>query len=80
MFREPLLSVAMKELRNRPNDFPNLRTVASLWAWDGDVGIWWGEDILELYNAEKTMEEHRALGRPLGYRESCILHNYPDSL
>jgi len=78
MFREPLLSVAMKELGNRPNDFPNLRTVASLRAPDGDVDIWWGDDILELYNAEKTLEEHRALGRAFGYREDRILRNYPD--
>ena len=56
----------------------NLRTVASLWASDGDVDIWWGEDIVELYNAEKTLEEHRALGRAFGYREDCILRNYPD--
>ena len=79
MFREPLLSVALQELRNRPNDFPNLRTVASLWASDGDVDIWWGDDILELYNAQKALDGHRALGRAFGYREDCILRNYPDS-
>jgi hypothetical protein len=78
MFNEPLLSVALKELTNRPNDFPNLRTVASQWASDGDVDIWWGDDISELWNAKKTLEVHRALGRAFGYREDCILRIYPD--
>lgn len=79
MFREPLLSVALKELGNRPKDFPNLRTVTSLWASKGDVDIWWGDDVLDLYNnADKTVEEHRALGRAFGYREDRILRNYPD--
>ena len=77
-FREPLLSVALKELANRPNDFPNLRTVTSQWALDGDVDIWWGDDISVLWNAQKTLEVHRALGRAFGYREDCILRTYPD--
>jgi hypothetical protein len=77
-FREPLLSVAWKELTNRPNDFPNLRTVASPWALNGDVDVWWGDDISELFYAEKTVEVHRALGRAFGYREDCILRTYPD--
>jgi hypothetical protein len=78
MFREPLLSLALKELGSRPNDFPNLRAVASLWATEGDVDIWWGDDVLDLYNnADKTVEEHGILGRAFGYREDCIRRNYP---
>jgi hypothetical protein len=75
-FSEPLLTIALEELRKRPDDFPNLRHAPS----EGGSGedIWWGEDITGLWAQRRTLEVHRAIGQAFGYREERILGNYPD--
>jgi hypothetical protein len=75
-FSEPLLTVALEELRKRPKGFPNLRHGPSQYGRGED--IWWGEDIAELWKQPRTLAVHRAIGRAFGYREDRILKTYPD--
>lgn len=78
-FPESLLSIAEKELGDRPSDFPNLRVIDSEHSVLGVNELWWGDDISNLWNTPKrTIEVHRALGRAFGYREENILKTYPD--
>lgn len=75
-FSEPFLTVALEELRKRPDGFPNLRHGPSQYGTGED--IWWGENIAELWSQSRTLKVHRAIGRAFGYREDRILGAYPD--
>jgi hypothetical protein len=75
-FDDPVESIALQEMRSRPNDFPNIRVVPSQHGYGHD--IWWGEDISQIWNASDTILRHRQLGRAFGYLESEITRLYPD--
>lgn len=72
---EKVLAFLLKEMSRRPVDFPNLRQLPEC---NGTrVDLWWGEDVTNMWAADKTDEEHRSLGRIFGYREDRIIELYP---
>lgn len=52
-FDDPVESIALQEMRSRPNHFPDIRVVPSQFGYGHD--IWWGEDISEIWNAQTRL-------------------------